>query len=59
MVLRKLVTERGMTIVLVEQYLDFVREFGNAFYVMNRGRVVAEGNTGDLNAEIINQHLSV
>ena len=41
-VLRTLVA-RGMTIVLVEQYLDFVREFGQGFYIMNRGKVVAEG----------------
>jgi len=58
-VLRKLVAEKNMTIVLVEQYLDFVREFGNRFYVMNRGRVVAQGNTEDLSADIVHQHLSV
>src|SRR5436190_2961693 len=38
LVLRKLVTERKMTVVLVEQYLDFVKEFGQFFYIMNRGR---------------------
>ena len=58
-VLRKLVAERGMTIVLVEQYLDFVREFGQYFYIMNRGRVVSEGETSQLTAEVVNQHLSV
>lgn len=58
-VLRKLVEERNMTIVLVEQYLDFVREFGHAFYVMNRGRVVAEGQTSELSEEVVNTHLSV
>jgi urea transport system ATP-binding protein len=58
-ILRKLVTERGMTIVLVEQYLDFVREFGQYFYIMNRGRVVSEGETAELTPEIVNQHLSV
>ena len=57
-VLRKLV-ERGMTIVLVEQYLDFVREFGHGFYIMNRGRVVAEGQASQLDADLVNQHLSV
>jgi urea transport system ATP-binding protein len=57
-VLRKLV-ERGMTIVLVEQYLDFVREFGHGFYIMNRGRVVAEGNASQLHADLVDQHLSV
>ena len=58
-VLRKLVEERSMTVVLVEQYLDFVKEFGHAFYVMNRGRVVAEGATKDLSSELVNQHLGV
>ena len=58
-VLHKLVETRNMTIVLVEQYLDFVKEFGRTFYVMNRGRVVAEGATTDLNADLVNQHLGV
>jgi urea transport system ATP-binding protein len=58
-VLRRLVAERGMTIVLVEQYLDFVREFGNRFYVLNRGAVVAQGSTQELTESIIDQHLSV
>ncbi len=57
-VLRKLV-ERGMTIVLVEQYLDFVREFGHGFYIMNRGRVVADGIASKLDPELVHQHLSV
>jgi urea transport system ATP-binding protein len=58
-VLRKLVTERGMTIVLVEQYLDFVREFGEYFYIMNRGSVVADGPTSQLRDELVSRHLSV
>lgn len=58
-VLRQLVEQRGMTIVLVEQYLDFVREFGQYFYIMNRGRVVAEGETVQLTTEMVHQHLSV
>ena len=58
-VLKKLVKERNMTIVLVEQYLDFVREFGQRFYIMNRGRVVAQGPTAELNDDLIRRHLSV
>jgi urea transport system ATP-binding protein len=58
-VLRRLVEELNMTVILVEQYLDFVKEFGHRFYVMNRGQVVAGGATGDLSAEIVQQHLSV
>jgi urea transport system ATP-binding protein len=58
-VLRKLVDERGMTVVLVEQYLDFVKEFGHRFYAMNRGRVVADGTTEQLTPDVVAQHLSV
>lgn len=58
-VLKKLVTERNMTVILVEQYLDFVREFGDYFYIMNRGMVVAEGATTDLREELVSRHLSV
>jgi urea transport system ATP-binding protein len=48
-----------MTVVLVEQYLDFVREFGHSFYIMNRGKVVADGETAALTQEVVNKHLSV
>jgi urea transport system ATP-binding protein len=58
-VLRQLVEQREMTVVLVEQYLDFVREFGQAFYIMNRGKVVASGATAELTQEMVNQHLTV
>lgn len=58
-VLTQLVTDRGMTVVLVEQYVDFVREFGHCFYIMNRGQVVTEGSTTDLTADLVHQHLSV
>ncbi len=58
-VLQKLAKERNMTIVLVEQYLDFVKEISNSFYVLNRGRVVASGATKDLSEEIVSEHLKV
>ena len=58
-VLKKLVKERNMTVVLVEQYLDFVREFGQRFYIMNRGQVVASGACGELSQDVVSQHLSV
>ncbi len=58
-VLHHLVDKMQMTVILVEQYLDFVKEFGHQFYIMNRGRVVAEGATGELTPEIIHHYLSV
>jgi urea transport system ATP-binding protein len=58
-VLRKLVTEMRMAVVLVEQYLDFVREFGHAFHIMNRGQVIASGTPSELTEEMVSMHLSV
>jgi len=58
-VLKMLVKERNMTVVLVEQYLDFVREFGQRFYIMNRGQVVASGLCDELSQDVVGQHLSV
>lgn len=58
-VLAKLAAEQQMTILLVEQYLDFVKEFAQYFYIMNRGRVVAEGTTERLDQHLVNQHLGV
>jgi urea transport system ATP-binding protein len=58
-VLRKLSDRGDMAIVLVEQYLDFVREFGDSFAIMNRGRVVEAGNIDALNDKVVKEHLSV
>ena len=58
-VLRKL-SERGdMAIVLVEQYLDFVKEFGDSFHIMNRGRFVYSGTIDALSDKVVKEHLSV
>ena len=57
-VLLRLVSEKEMTVVLVEQYVDFIKEFGDHFYIMNRGRVVANGDTPQLSEAIVRQHLS-
>jgi urea transport system ATP-binding protein len=58
-VLKRLVAERGLTIVMVEQYLEFVKEIGDRFYLMDRRRVVAEGLTADLTTDLVRRHLSV
>jgi urea transport system ATP-binding protein len=59
MVLRDLVTEKNIAVVIVEQFLDFVKEFGHSFYIMNRGAVVAEGATTELSESLIAAHLHV
>lgn len=58
-VLKRLTDDYGMTVLIVEQYLDFVREFSRHFLVMNRGQVAAAGETAELTPEIVHRYLSV
>ncbi len=58
-VLKSLVEKQDMTVVIVEQYLEFVREFGHFFYIMNRGAVVADGPTRELDDDLIAAYLNV
>ena len=51
--------EGTLSILLVEQYLDFCLGVGDSFYIMDRGAIVAEGPIGHLNDEIVKQHLTV
>ena len=58
-VIRRLVEEEEMTILLVEQYVDFVRKYADSFSVMNRGRFVVSGSVKELDSNTVNKHLSV
>lgn len=48
-----------MSILLVEQYLDFCKEFGDSFSILERGRVTAAGQMADLSDTIIKKYLTV
>lgn len=43
--LRRIRTELAVTIVIVEQYLDFAWSFAESYHVMQRGRMVRSGLT--------------
>ncbi|GHA16057.1 ABC transporter ATP-binding protein [Devosia pacifica] len=51
--------EKGMTILLVEQYLDFCREIADDIYVMDRGEIMHAGPAEDLDREDVRRHLMV
>lgn len=57
--LLKIKKEGKISILLVEQYLDFCLGVGDSFYIMDRGSVVAEGPISDLNDDIVKAHLTV
>lgn len=47
----------GMTILLVEQYLDFARELADSVAIMDRGEIVFSGRAGDLDDPNVRRHL--
>jgi urea transport system ATP-binding protein len=57
--LLKIKKEGKISILLVEQYLDFCLSVGDSFYIMDRGAVVAEGPIAHLNDDIVKKHLTV
>src|SRR6187402_2741372 len=57
--IRLLREEDGMSILLVEQYLDFCKELADFFAIMDRGNVVARGPVADLTDEVVKTHLTV
>lgn len=57
--LRTIMSEGRMSILLVEQYVDFARSLADCFYIMERGAIVAEGSISQLNDDIVKNHLTV
>lgn len=57
--LLKIKKEGKISILLVEQYLDFCLSVGDSFYIMDRGAIVAEGPIAHLNEDIVKKHLTV
>jgi urea transport system ATP-binding protein len=51
--------EKGMTILLVEQYLDFCREIADDIYIMDRGQIMHQGPASDLDMPDVRRHLMV
>lgn len=51
--------EKDMTILLVEQYLDFCRELADHIYIMDRGEILHSGPASDLDKPEIKKHLTV
>ena len=56
----RILAERGnMAILLVEQYFEFARNLGAAYFVMQRGEVVISGRRRDMDEEAVRGYLTV
>ncbi|MDP1702274.1 MAG: urea ABC transporter ATP-binding subunit UrtE [Aestuariivirga sp.] len=57
--IRYLRDSAGITILLVEQYLDFCRELADRVFIMDRGEIVHQGEASDLDRVDVRKHLTV
>ena len=57
--LRHLVSNLGLTVLLVEQYYDFARSLADEYLVMNRGEVVAAGRGETMDRDGVREMIAV
>jgi urea transport system ATP-binding protein len=53
--IRKINEWKGVTVLMVEQYLDFVTDLSDYIYVMEKGQVVLHGGKADLQVSEIHR----
>lgn len=49
--IKKVNQQLGITVLIVEQYLKFVLELSDYLYVMEKGTIILQGETKEMNAE--------
>jgi urea transport system ATP-binding protein len=57
--IKKLKEQGGLSILVVEQFVSFVRGAGDYFYIMEKGAIAAEGPVPSLTDDLIKKHLAV
>lgn len=55
---KRIIQATGISVLLVEQHLHFVRQ-ADKYYAMQKGGIVASGKTEELSQEVIQQFLAV
>lgn len=57
--LRRINREKGVTLLVVEQKIDFARHLAQKFFIMEKGSIVANGKTSNLTDSLVHQYLVV
>jgi urea transport system ATP-binding protein len=57
--LRRINKEKGITVVVVEQKIEFARKLAKKFFIMEKGTIVEKGATDQLTDELLHRYLAV
>lgn len=58
-ILNRVHREKGISILMVEQNLDFAFKLADRFYIMEKGTIVTTGNSGEVSSETIKRYLTI
>jgi urea transport system ATP-binding protein len=53
------IRDQGISVLLVEQYLEFAWRLASTYAIMRKGTIVSRGSTKDLREDMVRQHLTV
>ncbi len=57
--LKRINREKGVTLLVVEQKIDFAKQLAQKFFIMEKGAIAAKGNTSDLTDTLVRRYLTV
>ena len=57
--LKRINREKGVTLLVVEQKIDFAKQLAQKFFIMEKGAIAAKGNTSDLTDSLVRRYLTV
>ena len=57
--LKRINREKGITLLVVEQKIDFAKQLAQKFFIMEKGAIAASGNTSDLTDSLVRRYLTV
>lgn len=57
--LKRINKEKEITVLVIEQKIDFARQLAEKFFMMEKGVIVAQGETEELTDSLVNQYLAV
>ena len=57
--LRRINQEKGITIIVVEQKIEFARKLAQKFFIMEKGAIVERGKTNQLTDDLLHRYLAV
>lgn len=51
--------ELGISLIVTEQHIKVARKLGDAFLMVDNGRIVADGSMAEMTDELVERHMTI